>query len=95
MNFATAVIQDCTESLSSIPDFQKESYVDDCFCKKNLNYVIRQINAEQTEAARDAVAKHWASIILYNNNEKAAGRQEGCPHNHVWCVERMKAVGEV
>jgi hypothetical protein len=59
MNYAFAVIKDCTESLSSNPDFQKESYIDDCFCKANLNYVIRQINAEQTEKARDAVAKHW------------------------------------
>jgi hypothetical protein len=92
LNDAAAVIQDCTESLSSNTDFQKESYIDDCFCKANLNYVIRQINAEETEEARDAVAKHWVSIILYNEEETAAGRQKGCPHNHVWCVERMKSI---
>ncbi len=91
MSLATSVIQDCIESLSSNPDFQEPSYSDDCFCKKNLNYVIEQINAETTEKARNAVANHWASIILRNKRETAAGRQDGCPHKHIWCVERMSA----
>ena len=88
----TAVLQDCATSLVTNTYFQTPSYKDDCFCKKNLEYVIRQIHAEETAKARHAVAEHYASIILENN----AREPRGCPHKHTWVTHNMeKHIGRI
>lgn len=83
-----AVLADCAASLSSAnPDFLSSDYKDGCFCKKNLEYVIRQINVEKTTGARHAVAKHYAEIITRNN-----ATPRGCGQGHTWVLEKAESL---
>jgi hypothetical protein len=84
-DFTEAFLSDCAASLSvANPDFHSADYKDGCFCKKNLEYVIRQVRAESTKEARHAVAKHYAEIIARNN----ATMPRGCPCDHVWVLSQ-------
>jgi hypothetical protein len=85
--FTEAFLSDCTESLVNANlDFHNTDYKDECYCKKNLQWVMAQIKAESTKEARHTVAKHYAEIIRGNN----ATAPRGCPHNHVWCLTRTE-----
>ena len=86
--FTEAFLSDCAASLTvANPEFHSADYKDGCFCKKNLEWVIRQINVEKTTEARHAVAKHYAEIIAQNN----ATKPRGCAHSHVWVLTRTGA----
>ena len=81
--FTDAFLADCAASLTTAnPDFHDASYEDTCFCKKNLTWVIKQVNAETTAEARHAVAKHYAGIIARNN----ATTPRGCARSHNWVL---------
>ena len=87
--FTVAVLRDCAASLSvANPDFHDADYEDTCYCKKNLAWVIRQINAETSSDARHAVAKHYAEIISRNN----ATLPRGCGKGHTWILTETEAL---
>ena len=87
--FTEAVLADCEVSLKTAnPDFHDTDYVDSCYCKKNLEYVIKQINAESTAEARHTVAKHYADIIARNN----ATLPRGCGREHTWVLTATMAL---
>lgn len=82
-----AVIADCTASLTSAnPDFLSTDYKDNCHCKKNLEWVIQQINVEQRTGDRHTVAKHYAEIIARNN----ATTPRGCGVGHTWVLTQTE-----
>ena len=88
-SFTEAFLSDCATSLSSAnSDFHDASYEDTCYCKKNLTWVIKQVNAEITTEARHAVAKHYAGIIAQNN----AAKPRGCGRGHTWVLTATEAL---
>ena len=91
MSIISAVLEDCAESLATNVDFHAADYEDKCYCKSNLNLVIRRINESSEGQDREGEATHWGSILLYNDSEMAAGREPGCAF-HKWCVSRMASL---
>lgn len=74
-----ALINDCEESLIINSTFHKSNYQDNCYCKKNLEYVIETIVNENQNPQR------WIDLILRNNKNKSK-----C--NHIWIQKNIEKI---
>lgn len=81
-----AVLKDCLISLEYNRDFYMSRYDDSCHCKKNLQRVIKQINAQKTTKSRHKIAQEYKEIIMRFNAETTNGRHI-CGHK--WSTFEM------
>ena len=80
-----AVLADCSYSLTHAnKDFHFADYDDECYCKANLEYVIKLINSAKTDKESEKVAKEYASIIVRNKSGPC------CHNNHFWSTSHIE-----